>query len=93
MVVVSTETIHGHEIERVIGVVSAVATPKFKDTFSNTEKVINRLYAEAIERLIETAGDKGANAIVGLRLTPPAISNTCISALCVVYGTAVVISR
>lgn len=89
MLVVNTETVPGYEVEKVIGCVSAVSQSRLKDLFVNSEKLLNKLSSAVIERLIEEAGNRGANAIVGLRVTPFACAHA--DAAMHALGTAVVI--
>jgi uncharacterized protein YbjQ (UPF0145 family) len=101
MIYSTTETIPGKEIEKIVGVVTGnVVQAKHigRDIMAGLKSIVGgeiRGYTEmltdardiAIERLVENAETKGADAIVGIRFTTSAIMDG--SSEIMVFGTAV----
>ena len=104
MLIVTTESIPGKEIIEVKGLVkgSTVRSKNIgKDIGSSFKNLVggelnsyNEMLTEArqiaIGRMVEDAKEKGANAIVGMRLMSSSVMNG--AAEMVAYGTAVVIN-
>lgn len=101
MIFSTTETIPGKNITEVIGVVTGnVVQSKHigRDFMAGLKSIVGgeiRGYTEmltdardvAIQRMVQSAQDKGANAIVGIRFTTSAIMDG--SSEIMVFGTAV----
>ena len=101
MIFTTTETIPGKEIREVLGVVSGnVVQSKHigRDIMAGLKSIVGgeiRGYTEmlndardvAISRMVSSANDKGADAIVGLRFTTSAIMDG--SSEILVFGTAI----
>lgn len=101
MIFSTTETIPGREIESIVGVVTGnVVQAKHigRDIMAGLKGIVGgeiRGYTEmlseardiAIERLVQNASDKNADAIVGIRFTTSAIMDG--SSEIMVFGTAV----
>lgn len=101
MIYTTTESIPGHEIAEVLGVVTGnVVQSKHigRDIMAGLKTIVGgeiRGYTEmmteardeAIRRLVTAAAEKGANAIVGIRFATSAIMEG--SSEILVYGTAV----
>lgn len=105
MLILTTETIPGKEIIEVKGLVKG-STVRCKnigrDIISGFKNIVggemegyNEMLTEArqiaIGRMVDEAKSKGANAIIGLRITSSAIAQG--AAEMVAYGTAVVIEE
>lgn len=104
MIITTSDTVPGHTIEKTIGYVSgnSVKARHVGSTLLASLKTIvggdiNQFATlmkdtrqQAINRMMEEAQAKGANAIVCMRLATSEIAQGC-SELCA-YGTAVVIS-
>ncbi|HKI56364.1 MAG TPA: YbjQ family protein [Trueperaceae bacterium] len=104
MLVVTTETIHGHEIERVLGHVFGVVV-RSRGIGGNLTAALRSLgggeikeYTEmledarksAIDRLVQNAHAMGANAVIMMRFDSSEVGQTMSEV--VAYGTAVVAS-
>ncbi len=101
MIFSTTETIPGKKITEVIGVVTGnVVQSKHigRDFMAGLKSIVGgeiRGYTEmltdardvAIQRMVQSAQEKGANAIVGIRFTTSAIMDG--SSEIMVFGTAV----
>ena len=102
-IVVNTDTIPGKEIAESLGVVEG-STVRSKnvgsDIFAGLKSIVGgelKGYTEMLEtarqeaynRMVNNAIDKGANAIVGMRVTTSAVTVQAAEILC--YGTAVVV--
>lgn len=101
MIYSTTESIPGKEIEEIVGVVTGnVVQAKHigRDIMAGLKSIVGgeiRGYTEmltdardiAIQRLVENALEKGADAIVGIRFTTSAIMDG--SSEIMVFGTAV----
>ncbi|AGH80864.1 hypothetical protein PCNPT3_04645 [Psychromonas sp. CNPT3] len=101
MIYSTTETIPGKEITEILGVVTGnVVQSKHigRDIMASLKSIIGgeiRGYTEmlteardiAVQRLIENANQKGADAVVGIRFTTSAIMDG--SCELMVFGTAV----
>lgn len=104
MLIVTTETIIGKEIIEVKGLVrgSTIRSKHvgkdiaevFKNLAGGELNSYNEMLTEArqiaIGRMVEDAKEKGANAIVGMRLMSSSVMSS--AAEMVAYGTAVVIN-
>ena len=105
MMIVTTETIHGHNITAVKGYVKGStiqAKHVGKDILASLKNIVggeikeyNEMMVEArklaIHRMVQEAEQKGANAIIGMRLqTSTVMAN---AAEIIAYGTAVVIDN
>lgn len=103
MIVVTTENVAGHRVERTLGLVRGTTVRGRhigRDLLAHlrnavggeiTEytKMLSEAREQALDRLVEDAESLGANAIIGLRF---ATSMTMAGAAeVVVYGTAVVV--
>ncbi len=105
MMIVTTEEIAGFDIVEVKGFVKGSTiqtkhigrdiTSSLKGLVGGEIKAYNEMMEEArklaIHRMIEEAKEKGANAIVGLRLSTAGVMS--MAAEIIVYGTAVVIKE
>ena len=103
MIIVTSDIIEGKKITRVIGLVKGNSVrAKFfiKDIIAGLKNLIGgeiREYTQlmaqsreqAIDRMIEDAENKGANAIIGMRFTTAGIMQSASEILA--YGTAVVV--
>ena len=101
MIVVTTETITGQEIEEVIGLVrgTAVRTRHLFQDIGAAMKVLvggevpeyTKLIAEtreqALDRMLDEARARGANAVLGFRFATAEVAKA--AAEVVAYGTAV----
>ena len=101
MIYTTTETVPGREITRVLGVVTGnVVQSKHlgRDIMAGLKSIVGgeiRGYTEmltearnvAVERLVQSAHEKGADAVVGIRFTTSAIMDG--SSEIMVFGTAV----
>jgi uncharacterized protein YbjQ (UPF0145 family) len=101
MILVTTESIAGREIEKVLGLVrgstvrGAPATEDVQAWFKNVvggeideyTKLLAESREQALDRLIAEARARGADAVVGLRLTSSEITDGAAEILA--YGTAV----
>jgi uncharacterized protein YbjQ (UPF0145 family) len=101
MIYSTTESIPGKEIEKIVGVVTGnVVQAKHigRDIMAGLKSIVGgeiRGYTEmltdardiAIQRLIENAQEKGADAVVGIRFTTSSIMDG--SSEIMVFGTAV----
>jgi len=101
MIYSTTESIPGREIEEIVGVVTGnVVQAKHigRDIMAGLKSIVGgeiRGYTEmltdardiAIQRLVENAQEKGADAVVGIRFTTSAIMDG--SSEIMVFGTAV----
>lgn len=103
MIVVTTESIHGHEVERVIGQVFGVVV-RSRGIGGNITAALRSLaggeikeYTEmledarknAIDRLVQNAHAMGANAIIMMRFDSSEVGQSMSEI--VAYGTAVVV--
>ncbi|GIX16566.1 MAG: UPF0145 protein [Rhodothalassiaceae bacterium] len=101
MIITTTETVAGREIARTLGVVTG-ATVRARhigsDMLAALKNVVggelggySKLLAgardEALRRLAEAAAEKGADAVVGVRLATSTIAPSAAEVLA--YGTAV----
>jgi uncharacterized protein YbjQ (UPF0145 family) len=99
MLVVTTDELPGHEVRRVLGEVIG-ATGRLHNAFTEGVRMLERgdrnprmsqelakWRAEAVERMIETARQRGANAVVGMRFDHRNITDAW-GEICA-YGTAV----
>jgi uncharacterized protein YbjQ (UPF0145 family) len=105
MMVVTTETVPGHRVIEVFGLVQGTSVRArhlgkdilafFKNLTGGEIREYTKLLAEsreqALDRMREEATKKGANAIVGARFSSTDISDG--ASELVVYGTAVRIER
>lgn len=105
MIYSTTETIPGKEIEEILGVVTGnVVQSKHigRDLMAGLKSIVGgeiRGYTEmltdarnvAVQRLVENAKEKGANAVVGIRFTTSSIMDG--SSEIMVFGTAVKLKR
>lgn len=103
MIVVTTESIHGYEIEKVIGQVFGVVvrsrgiggniTAAFRSLAGGEIKEYTELLEDArknaVDRMVKNAHQMGANAIVMSRFDSSEIGQTMSEI--VAYGTAVVV--
>lgn len=101
MIYSTTETIPGKEIDEIVGVVTGnVVQSKHigRDFMASLKSIVGgeiRGYTEmlteardvAVQRLVENAHQKGADAVVGIRFTTSAIMDG--SSEIMVFGTAV----
>ncbi len=101
MIVVTTDVIEGKRIKKVIGLVkgnSVRAKVFIQDIIAGLKNLVGGEISEytqliaqsreqAIDRMIEDAEKKGANAILGMRFTTASIMQS--SAEILAYGTAV----
>lgn len=104
MIIATTDSIPGHTIVQTLGYVSGNSVKArhvgsdimaglksiVGGEISGYTKLMNDTRQVAIDRMVEEAASKGANAIVGMRLATSEVMQGC-SELCA-YGTAVVIS-
>jgi uncharacterized protein YbjQ (UPF0145 family) len=104
MIVVNTETIPGHRIERVLGLVqgnTVRAKHMGRDIAAGLKNLVGgelKGYTElltearrqAMERLLAQAQQLGANAVVNVRFTTSAV--TAGAAELYAYGTAVIVA-
>ncbi|MFH2007896.1 MAG: YbjQ family protein [bacterium] len=102
MIVVTTETIPGHRIERLVGLVRGNTIRArhlgrdimagFKSMVGGEIKSYTELLTmareEALERMVEDAQKLGANAVVNLRFTTSSVMQG--AAELFAYGTAVI---
>jgi uncharacterized protein YbjQ (UPF0145 family) len=88
MLVVTTDEIHGWEVQRVCGEVFGVTLRSRAVQGSEGEKALTESRTDVIARMLEHARTKGGNAVVGLRFDTSDLSPDA-SELCA-YGTAVV---
>ena len=88
MLVVTTDEIHGWEVQRVLGEVFGLSLRARTAQGADGEKSLAESRNEVISRMLEHARSKGGNAVVGLRFDTSDISAES-SELCA-YGTAVV---
>lgn len=105
MMVVTTESVPGHRVVEVFGLVQGTSVRArhlgkdilayFKNITGGEIREYTKLLAESreqvLDRMREEAAKKGANAIVGLRFSSTDISDGASELL--VYGTAVKIER
>ncbi|MBE0365490.1 hypothetical protein PULV_b0070 [Pseudoalteromonas ulvae UL12] len=101
MIYTTTETVPGREITQILGVVTGnVVQAKHigRDIMAGLKSIVGgeiRGYTEmltearniAVERLVQNAHEKGADAVVGIRFTTSAIMDG--SSEIMVFGTAV----
>lgn len=101
MIYTTTETVPGKEIDQILGVVTGnVVQAKHigRDIMAGLKNIVGgeiRGYTEmlteardiAVQRLVENAAEKGADAVVGIRFTTSAIMDG--SSEIMVFGTAV----
>jgi len=103
MFMVNTETIPGHDIRQVLGIVKG-STVRTKNVFRDIgaalknwvggelkdyTALLNEAREEALDRMIKEAEKLGANAIVNIRLSTSNLMGGASEIL--VYGTAVVV--
>ena len=105
MITVTTETVEGQRIVKVVGMVqgSTVQTRNvgrdimagIKSLFGGEileySEMLTRARAEAMDRMIEQAEQAGANGVVNVRFATSAIMQGATEIL--VYGTAVVLEE
>lgn len=105
MLVVTTENIHGYEIDKVIGQVFGVVvrsrgiggnlTAAFRSLAGGEIKEYTEMLEDArkaaIDRLVQNAHMMGANAIVMMRFDSSEIGQTMSEV--VAYGTAVIVKE
>ncbi|MCH9692244.1 MAG: heavy metal-binding domain-containing protein [Gammaproteobacteria bacterium] len=105
MIYSTTETIPGKEIEEIVGIVTGnVVQSKNigRDLMAGIKSIVGgeiRGYTEmltdarniALQRLVENAKEKGADAIVGIRFTTSSIMDG--SSEILTFGTAVKLKR
>ncbi len=105
MIYSTTETIPGKEIEEIVGVVTGnVVQSKHigRDLMASLKSIVGgeiHGYTEmltdarnvAVQRLVENANEKGADAVVGIRFTTSSIMDG--SSEIMVFGTAVKLKR
>jgi len=103
MIVVTTDSIEGKRIARVLGLVRGNTirarnigrdiAAAFKNMvggeISDYTKMMSESREQAIDRMIEDAQALGANAIVGVRFTTTSMMQSAAELL--VYGTAVIL--
>ena len=103
IILVTTETIPGKEIKKVLGLVrgnTIRARHMGKDIMAGFKNMVGgeivdytKMMAEsreqAIDRLIEDAQSVGANAVIGLRFTTTSMMQGAAEFL--IYGTAVIV--
>ncbi len=103
MIVVTTDSIEGKRIARVLGLVRGNTirarnigrdiAAAFKNMvggeISDYTKMMSESREQAIDRMIEDAQAVGANAIVGVRFTTTSMMQSAAELL--VYGTAVIL--
>jgi len=101
MIYTTTESVPGRDIEEILGVVTGnVVQAKHigRDIMAGLKNIVGgeiRGYTEmltdardiAVQRLVEDANEKGADAVVGIRFTTSAIMDG--SSEIMVFGTAV----
>lgn len=101
MIYTTTESVPGRDIEEILGVVTGnVVQAKHigRDIMAGLKNIVGgeiRSYTEmltdardiAVQRLVEDANEKGADAVVGIRFTTSAIMDG--SSEIMVFGTAV----
>ncbi|WP_042145316.1 MULTISPECIES: heavy metal-binding domain-containing protein [unclassified Pseudoalteromonas] len=101
MIYTTTETVPGKEIDQILGVVTGnVVQAKHigRDIMAGLKNIVGgeiRGYTEmltdardiAVQRLVQNATEKGADAVVGIRFTTSAIMDG--SSEIMVFGTAV----
>lgn len=101
MIYTTTETVPGKEIDQILGVVTGnVVQAKHigRDIMAGLKNIVGgeiRGYTEmltdardiAVQRLVQNAAEKGADAVVGIRFTTSAIMDG--SSEIMVFGTAV----
>ena len=101
MIYSTTETIPGREIKEIVGIVTGnVVQSKHigRDFMAGLKSIVGgeiRGYTEmltearnvAVQRLVENAHEKGADAVIGIRFTTSAIMDG--SSEIMVFGTAV----
>ena len=105
MIAVTTETVTGHRIVKVLGMVqgSTVQTRNIgrdfmagiKSLFGGEileySEMLTRARAEAMDRMVEQAEQAGANGVVNVRFATSAIMQGATEIL--VYGTAVALEE
>ncbi len=100
MILTTTESIQGHNIENYLGIVTGVCVsmPKvslsfnMKKYYQSYEMRVTEIKEEAFQKLRENAKQLNANAVVGISIdieTPDASGVICVS----VTGTAVKVSH
>lgn len=101
----STDTLPGYSIERYVGLVegSTVRTKNaVHDVFAAIKQVtggeltsytdlLREARAEAMERMNEQAAERGANAVLGVRIVSSSVAAGASEIL--MYGTAVVVAK
>lgn len=88
MLVVTTDTIHGWDVQRVCGEVVGVAVRGHVASGTEGETSLSESRAEVLARMLEHARAKGGNAVVGLRFDTNSMGDGS-TELCA-YGTAIV---
>lgn len=105
MIIVTTDTVSGKEIKEIKGFVrgSTVQTKHIgKDILAGLKTIVGGEIGEytemmdearqkAIGRMVEDAKEKGANAIIGMRLQTSAVMQN--AAEIIAYGTAAIIEE
>ena len=103
MIVVTTETVPGHRIDRLVGLVRGNTIRArhlgrdimagFKSMVGGEIKsyteLLTKAREEALERMVEDAQKLGANAVVNLRFTTSSVMQG--AAELFAYGTAVIV--
>lgn len=72
MIIVTTETVPGHTVERAVGHVQAMRSTtekRFKDMFTNVDIRAQRAHSEVMDDVSKQAETLGANAIIDLKVT------------------------
>jgi uncharacterized protein YbjQ (UPF0145 family) len=99
---VTADALDGYHVVGYFGIVVG-AVPYFGSTYASGIKNLNgvttknvplaleRTRLEAIDRMVEVAITKGANAVIGVRFTSREITGTWKECCC--YGTAVILER
>jgi uncharacterized protein YbjQ (UPF0145 family) len=105
MIVVTTETVPGYRIVQALGVVrgnTIRARHVGRDIMAQVRnlaggevreytKLLGESREQAMDRMVEEAGQLGADAVVGTRFMTSMVMNTAAEILC--YGTAVLLER
>jgi uncharacterized protein YbjQ (UPF0145 family) len=105
MIVVTTETVPGYRITGTLGVVrgnTIRARHVGRDIMAHVRnlaggevreytKLMGESREQAMDRMVEEAGQLGAHAVVGMRFMTSMVMSTAAEILC--YGTAVMLER
>lgn len=68
MVITTTPYVEGQRIAEYLGLVTGVASFKYASTDEMWQELIRKARDQAVASLLEEAADKGASAIVGVRM-------------------------